>query len=89
MQGAHAGVADYNQHGIGIVLVGNFEEGPPTKSQLASVKRLVKVLAREYEIGTNHIIGHGDVKPTECPGTHFPLVDIRGSVAALDEAELR
>jgi len=83
MQGAHAGVPDYNQHGVGIVLVGNFEKESPTAAQLASVKRLVKVLAREYEIPKDQIIGHGDVKPTECPGTHFPLKEIRGSVTAL------
>jgi len=83
MQGAHAGVADYNQHGIGIVLVGNFEDGPPTTAQITSVKRLVRVLSREYEIRTSQVIGHGDVKATECPGTHFPLSEIRDSVAAL------
>ena len=89
MQGAHAGVADYNQRGIGIVLVGNFEDGSPSPAQLVSVKRLVRVLSREYEIETPRIIGHGDVKPTECPGTHFPLSEIRGSVAVLDEDGLR
>ena len=87
MQGAHAGVAEYNQQGVGIVLVGNFEDGPPTAAQLASVKRLVRVLSREYEIKTAQIIGHGDVKPTECPGTHFPLSEVRDSVAALELEE--
>lgn len=84
MQGAHAGVADYNQHGVGIVLVGNFENEPPTAAQLTSVKRLVRVLSREYEIPGNQIFGHGDVKPTECPGTHFPLSEVRDSIAGLD-----
>lgn len=83
LQGAHAGVADYNQHGIGIVLVGNFEDGPPSPAQLKSVKRLVRVLSREHEIELPRVIGHGDVKPTECPGTHFPLSDIRDSIAGL------
>ena len=83
LQGAHAGVADYNQHGIGIVLVGNFEDGSPSQAQLKSVKRLVRVLSRDHEIEATRIIGHGDVKPTECPGTHFPLGEIRDSVAGL------
>jgi N-acetyl-anhydromuramyl-L-alanine amidase AmpD len=89
MQGAHAGVADYNQHGIGIVLVGNFEDSQPSEAQVVSVKRLVRVLAREYDIETSQIIGHGDVKPTECPGSHFPLNDVRDSVAALRSEFLR
>ncbi len=87
MQGAHAGVAEYNQFGVGIVLVGNFEDGPPTRSQVVSVKRLVRVLSREYEIQTAQIVGHGDVKATECPGSHFPLSEIRDSVAALELEE--
>lgn len=87
MQGAHAGVADYNQLGVGIVLVGNFENGPPTAAQVTSVKRLVRVLSREYEIKNAQIVGHGDVKATECPGTHFPLSEIRDVVAALELEE--
>lgn len=87
MQGAHAGVAEYNQVGIGIVLVGNFEKSPPTKAQLGSLKKIVRVLSREYDIQTAQIVGHGDVKATECPGAHFPLSEIRDSVAALDVEE--
>ena len=89
MQGAHAGVADYNQHGIGIVLVGNFEDESPSQAQIKSVKRLVRVLTREYDIEPLQVIGHGDVKPTECPGTHFPLSEIRDSTAGLAEEGLR
>lgn len=87
MQGAHAGVADYNQHGIGVVLVGNFEDSSPTVAQLASVKKLVRALSREYEIKSAQIVGHGDVKATECPGAHFPMSEIRDSVAALEMEE--
>jgi N-acetyl-anhydromuramyl-L-alanine amidase AmpD len=83
LQGAHAGVADYNQSGVGIVLVGNFEEKPPTAAQVASVKRLIRVLSREYEIEATQVVGHSDVKATECPGRQFPLSQIRDSVAAL------
>ena len=87
MQGAHAGVADYNQHGIGIVLVGNFEDHPPTAAQVTAVKRLIRVLSREYEIAAAQIVGHGDVKATECPGAQFPMSEIRDSVAALELEE--
>ena len=85
MQGAHAGVADYNQHGIGIVLIGNFENDPPTAAQTASIKRLVGVLKREYNIPTSKILGHGDVKATECPGKLFPMSDVRNSVAFFED----
>lgn len=84
MQGAHAGVAEYNQLGVGIVLVGNFEDQPPTAAQMASAKRLVRTLSREYEILTPQIIGHCDVKATECPGSRFSLSAIRESIAVLE-----
>ena len=81
LQGAHAGVANYNQHGIGIVLIGNFENSPPTDAQTTSVKHLVGVLKREYGIASSKIMGHGDVKATECPGKLFPMSDVRDSIA--------
>jgi len=85
LQGAHAGVAEYNQQGIGIVLVGNFQNAPPTGAQLTSLKRLVRGLSREFEIGSDHVIGHADVKATECPGTNFPLAEVRDSVTAWED----
>lgn len=81
MHGAHAGVGEYNQQGIGVVLVGNFEEHPPTAAQLAAVKHLVGSLAGQYQITGERIIGHGDVKATECPGKLFPLSEVRDSLA--------
>lgn len=82
LAGAHAGVAEYNQRGIGIVLIGNFEKTAPTAAQLKSVKELLSILAREYQIDADHVIGHGDVKATECPGRLFPLKEVRTSVSA-------
>lgn len=82
MPGAHAGVNEYNQRGIGIVLIGNFEKSQPTSRQLKSVKELVAIMAREYTISAEHVIGHGDIKATECPGQFFPLSNVRASVAA-------
>jgi len=81
MHGAHAGVGEYNQQGIGVVLVGNFEKHPPTAAQLAAVKHLVSTLAVQYGVTGERIIGHGDVKATECPGKLFPLSEVRDSLA--------
>ena len=77
LHGAHAGAEEYNQHGIGIALVGNFEKQPPTPAQLASIKRLVAVLKSEYHIDGEHVIGHREVKPTACPGKLFPIDEVR------------
>jgi hypothetical protein len=89
LQGAHAGVPDYNQHGIGIVLIGNFENEPPTEAQTAATKRLVGILKREYGIADSKVVGHGDVKATECPGKLFPMSDVRDSIAMHTEVSFR
>ncbi len=76
MHGAHAGNEEYNQHGIGVCLVGNFEDSNPSAAQLASVKRLVGVLKGQYGIKTANVVGHKTVKATACPGKNFPLTEV-------------
>lgn len=76
MQGAHAGNEEYNQRGIGICLVGNFEDHRPSPAQLAAVKQLVGVLKKEYKIKSSQVVGHRDVKATACPGKMFPLTEV-------------
>lgn len=76
MHGAHAGDREYNQQGIGICLVGNFDERPPTPAQIAATKRLVSILKTDYNITTDRVVGHGKVKATNCPGKYFPLYEV-------------
>ena len=77
IEGAHAGVDDYNRYGIGIALVGNFEKHPPTMAQLAAARQLVSALRTEYAITADRVVGHGDVKATACPGRFFSVSAIR------------
>lgn len=81
-QGAHAGNAEYNQHGIGICLVGNFEHSPPTLRQMDSLRRLVRFLQVKIGIPTYEVIGHGDVPPphTDCPGRFLDMSAFRASL---------
>jgi N-acetyl-anhydromuramyl-L-alanine amidase AmpD len=80
LPGAHAGVADYNDHGIGVVLVGNFDEQPPSRAQLAAIKRLVAMLKFNYGITADRVIGHGEIRATACPGKYFPMAEISRSL---------
>lgn len=83
MQGAHAGNYEYNQHGIGICLVGDFEHaGPPSARQMASLRTLVAFLQARANIPTNEIIGHGNVpgRNTECPGRYLSMPEFRASI---------
>lgn len=70
--GAHAGDSRYNTQGIGICLVGNFDDEPPTPAQLKSLRDLMTTLRTECRIGTAGIVRHTDIKPTACPGKKFP-----------------
>lgn len=77
IHGAHSGSAVFNSRGIGICVVGNFEETPPSKAQLNSLKALVKVLSIRHRIAPERFMGHAAVKTTACPGKHFPLNEVR------------
>lgn len=81
IHGAHAGTVQHNERGIGICLVGNFERHPPTPRQVAATKRLVKMLADRYGIGSENVIKHSDVKATACPGRLFPFDEIVDEVS--------
>lgn len=76
IEGAHAGDLEYNSYGIGVCLVGNFEERPPTAAQVAAARRLVGELKTAFHIDRSSILRHGDVKATDCPGRYFPYDEI-------------
>jgi len=81
--GAHCkvlGHEEYNQFGIGICVVGNFNRTRPTAEQMKSLVELTRWLVWRYRIPQSHVIGHRDVKDTDCPGIHFPFGDFRRAV---------
>lgn len=81
LHGAHAGPGDkeHNQHGIGVCLVGDFERTSPSPAQLKAVKRLVRTMKGEYGITSANVIGHRDIRSTECPGRYFPMAEVAGT----------
>jgi N-acetylmuramoyl-L-alanine amidase len=74
--GAHAGVAEFNKHGIGICLVGNFDRSYPTARQMEALVGLINFLQERCRIPTANIMGHRHVKPTRCPGANFPWYEL-------------
>ncbi len=81
--GAHCNTAGMNEKGIGIALVGNFNDELPTTNQLQSLTHLLKTLSDYYHIPAANIIGHRDApgSATECPGKRFPMASVRQCVA--------
>ncbi|MHC4563843.1 MAG: peptidoglycan recognition protein family protein [Planctomycetota bacterium] len=71
--GAHCGGTpdnEYNEHGIGVCLVGDFSRDLPSRAQRASLGKLVGFLAETYRIEPDRIITHRDAPNanTQCPG---------------------
>ena len=83
--GAHAKTPDnrFNDYGIGICLVGDFEsDGPPTRAQMDATVRLCRWLMARYRISADEVMGHCDCKATACPGKHFPWAELRQRLGA-------
>jgi hypothetical protein len=79
IQGAHAGVGlhEYNDHWVGICLVGDFNESRPTPKQMKSLKSLVRFLQSYCHMPDENIRMHRDVRDTDCPGRLFPLRELQ------------
>ncbi|HEX2100081.1 MAG TPA: N-acetylmuramoyl-L-alanine amidase [Candidatus Synoicihabitans sp.] len=79
VRGGHVRDQDVNEAGIGICLVGNFENHPPTARQLASMRALADWLragrvASRCRVSVHRWIDHNH---TLCPGRHFPYADLK------------
>ncbi|MGD9722841.1 MAG: peptidoglycan recognition family protein [Pirellulales bacterium] len=86
LAGAHAGTREYNDGGIGICLIGNFDETPPSPKQLAAARQLVARLAQQCDIATVKVVRHQDVQATACPGRLFPWNEFLAGLPARDAA---
>ena len=76
-QGVHCRNARSNEmdeYGIGICLVGDLDQQPPTPRQVAATQALIGYLSQRYRIEAGHISTHAHLAttPTVCPGKYFP-----------------
>jgi N-acetyl-anhydromuramyl-L-alanine amidase AmpD len=82
--GAHAGAGaqEYNDHGVGICVVGDYEKGLFPEEAYCSLRDLAVWLSRAYDIPPALILPHELVRPdgTACPGRNFPLARLREDV---------
>lgn len=67
--------SDRNYRGIGICLIGNFEQTSVPPLQYDSLVTLTKKLMSDNHIPASHVSGHGLIhgESTKCPGKHFPI----------------
>lgn len=66
LQGAH--VSDNNEHNIGVMLMGNFNQHGATNAQLAALDRFVSDQSRVFRVPISRVYTHRELRPTECPG---------------------
>jgi hypothetical protein len=62
-----------NSHTIGIHLSGDFEQAEPTSDQIERCAELVADICDRYglPIDRDHVVGHGELMATSCPGTNL------------------
>jgi N-acetyl-anhydromuramyl-L-alanine amidase AmpD len=84
LNGGHLASEDLNRISIGICLIGNFDNGQPTKRQMESLRALVLHLMARCRLPASSVRTHRQIntKPTECPGAHFPTKKFIASLQA-------
>ncbi|HEX2839073.1 MAG TPA: peptidoglycan recognition family protein [Phycisphaerales bacterium] len=69
IEGAH--VASTNDHNLGVMLLGNFEQHRPTSSQLTVLDRFLAEQMHRHNVPIGRVYTHQELKPTECPGRNL------------------
>jgi N-acetyl-anhydromuramyl-L-alanine amidase AmpD len=90
-QGVHCRNArnhDVDEYGIGICLVGDLDQQPPTPRQVAATQALVAYLSQRYRIVPARVSTHAHLaaSPTVCPGKYFPTTILAGTRAENPDA---
>ncbi len=68
-QGAH--VSQQNEHNVGVMLLGNFEQQAPSQQQLISLQTTLRFLMAKYRVPTGRVYTHRELGPTVCPGRNL------------------
>lgn len=65
-QGAH--VRSENEHNVGVMCLGNFEEQSPTDVQIQTLRETLTQLMKHYRVPVSRVYTHRELNPTACPG---------------------
>ena len=74
LDGGHLASEELNRKAIGICMVGNYDEGRPSKKQMESLRVLVDFLLVRCHLHPGAVRTHQQINPvyTRCPGRNFP-----------------
>lgn len=84
MAGAHCN--GINSISIGICAEGNFSEETMSNVQKQALIELVKDIKSRYDI--KWVRGHKEILSTGCPGTNFPLEEIKNVIANVETPQI-
>lgn len=83
-EGAHCKERQMNHRGIGICIVGNFDQAPPPKDKWDAAVDLTKALMRTLGIPAREVYGHGEICGYKsCPGKLFDMNKFRAQLGGL------
>ena len=74
LDGGHLASEAQNKIALGICLVGNFDDHPPTRKEMESLRALVVALMARCDLTARAVKTHQQINivHTRCPGTKFP-----------------
>lgn len=68
-QGAH--VSGHNEHNLGVMVLGNFEEQSPSDAQIQTLISTLRTLMHTYRVPKSRVYTHRELMPTACPGRNL------------------
>ena len=82
LDGGHLASEAQNKIALGICLVGNFDQHPPTSREMASLRALVEALMVRCQLTPRAVKTHQQINVvhTRCPGARFPTSAFLGSL---------
>lgn len=69
LQGAH--VQNQNEHNLGIMVMGNFDQQRPTPAALTALDLFLAEQMRRYSVPLARVYTHREIGPSQCPGRNM------------------
>lgn len=81
--GAHCKAGGMNRRGVGVCVVGDYDQNDVPGPHWQAALRLVRWLQRVYRIPTEHVVGHREVAQDgrTCPGRRFGMGRFRSMLS--------
>ena len=69
-----------NHDGLGICLIGSYDDNAPTHEQYFAMSSLCRYLMEKFDIPIHNVLGHRSFSEKSCPGELFNIVKLRNYI---------